>query len=175
MGIGRNISEGSFLVVLGIVFTAAIVVAAAVLVSNVLVVNTSVKELPITVAQVPSDKNEYNELSSEVYKGATYETAIRMTSASSEQINPVEVIFVITKAGINETDVVVKYYEDEGTSPGWRVLNMVDEGDRLVGHFGPADGFPVAASYNATTDLQVTFNCAGDYKTSVYAQLVDAA
>jgi hypothetical protein len=49
---------------------------------------------------------------------------------------------------------------------------MTDEGDMLVGYFGPSTGFPVGEGYDATTDLRVNFVVAGDYTASLYVEPV---
>ena len=79
----------------------------------------------------------------------------------------VEVQFTIGHTdALSEGDVALEYHDGDD----WVELTLSEDDGELTGRFGPADGFPIDADYDATTQLRATFEVAGDYTTD--AELV---
>lgn len=79
----------------------------------------------------------------------------------------VRVRFEITGATA-VTDLTLEY--QDGTT--WYSIPCTLEGGKLVGYFGPTEGFAVPTGYNATTPIRATFHTAGTYSADVFAEIV---
>ncbi|RFF32493.1 hypothetical protein, partial [Wenzhouxiangella sediminis] len=91
----------------------------------------------------------------------------------------IEIQFTISRPDAVASGVTLEYcgdLEDTGVAPPdaescqtWKPLPLTQDGDDLVGRFGPAAGFPVGSDYDATTFLRASYAEAGNYTTDIAA------
>ena len=96
----------------------------------------------------------------------------------------VEIEFTISRPDAVASGLTLEYcgdQEDTGTAPPdaascqtWKPLPLTQDGDDLVGRFGPASGFPVGADYDATTFLRANYAEAGNFITEARVVSVDS-
>ncbi len=69
---------------------------------------------------------------------------------------------------ITLADIASFQYLETSLEPDqWMPLPLVQDGTGVIGDFGPAAGFPMAAAYSATSQFKITFNTAGTYPATV--------
>ena len=66
------------------------------------------------------------------------------------------------------TDVTLQY--SDGTT--YQTIPLTASGNTLSGTFGPSTGFPIGAGYDATTQMQITYNVAGTFSASAVVETV---
>ena len=70
--------------------------------------------------------------------------------------------------GITLADIASFQYLETSVDPDvWMPLPLSQDGTDVIGNFGPATGFPMAAPYSATSQFKVTFNTGGTYPASI--------
>ena len=60
-----------------------------------------------------------------------------------------------------------QYLETSVEPDAWMDLPLAQDGTGVIGDFGPATGFPMAAPYSATSQFKVSFNTAGTYPATI--------
>ncbi len=70
--------------------------------------------------------------------------------------------------GVTLADIAsFQYLETSGEPDVWLPLPLSQDGTGVIGDFGPAAGFQMAAPYSATSQFKVTFNTAGTYPATI--------
>lgn len=159
--------EGSMtLTFLGIALVGVIAIAAALLSNNLFNgTDGSNSDGGVTVSKVQCTLDHYEELGDFVIAGVPYELGIRIQSAGDH--DGVRICLGVTGNGIVADDVAVKYYD----GAEWVSISLVQgDTDMLSGWFGPSSSFDIPYGYDEVVPLCVTFNGAGHYSTSMYAQ-----
>ncbi len=82
--------------------------------------------------------------------------------------------FAIARSGIEDTHLALDYCTDIDATSGedcgnWAALPVTLQNDALVGVFGPAGGFPVAADHDATSFFRSNFSEPGHYGLAIEA------
>ncbi len=94
-----------------------------------------------------------------------------LTNTGDALTENVLIQFAISRtAGIAASDLTLQYF-DGGT---YQTIPLHACGVSLCGAFGPPGGFPVAAGYDATTQLHVTYGVADTYTATVLLQGVSS-
>ncbi|RFF32405.1 carboxypeptidase-like regulatory domain-containing protein, partial [Wenzhouxiangella sediminis] len=91
----------------------------------------------------------------------------------------VEGQFSIARTGIAASDLVLDYCTDSAatsaeTCGSWTALSLSEGSGVLTGRFGPAQGFPVPAGYDATTYFRAAFSEPGNYSVTDQVVSVDS-
>jgi len=71
------------------------------------------------------------------------------------------VYFDFTVENIDVADIELQYYDENEEE--WKQAHLEQDGNNVTGRFGPGDGFPMEAGYNAITEFDVKINKPGDY------------
>jgi hypothetical protein len=120
--------------------------------------------LPLVIS---SDFLEARAISTEVPTLA----GVTLTNPSPEGApgySAIVVQFGIHGLGIDCEDVTLEYQVGDN----WTELVLTDDGDVLIGTFGPPEGFAVPTGYEETTNLRAIFHTAGVYFASAVAEEV---
>lgn len=101
--------------------------------------------------------------------GGEYDMGVRVVGLRSE--GGVKIKLSISHEGISTSDVELRYY-DEATNT-WKVLGLVDEGDRLVATLGLAGGIAVYPGYDVLHRLLVRSYFSGPCQVKAWAEWGD--
>ncbi len=70
--------------------------------------------------------------------------------------------------GIDLADIASFLYLETSVTPNvWLDLPLAQDGDDVIGDFGPSAGFPMGVPYNATSQFKVTVNKPGTYAATI--------
>ncbi|MGQ9642218.1 MAG: hypothetical protein ACUVUF_08935 [Candidatus Bathycorpusculaceae bacterium] len=140
---------------LSVVLAAVLVggVFAAIILSNTLTANFEVKTEPLVLQW------EGWKPTGVLYRGAWYNTSIRLQNPTPSTFDKVIVKFTITASGYTfpNGSITIQYWDGSN----WRPMGIYTESwgtTILKGYFGPLTGFSVGAGYDATTQLRFMFN-----------------
>ncbi|MFZ5824465.1 MAG: hypothetical protein ACOY94_09065 [Bacillota bacterium] len=101
-----------------------------------------------------------------VITGQENQYTVQLTNTSGTPVEEVRVSFVIEgEAPLAEGDVTVYYQAGDS----WLLLPMTLTAGSLQGWFGPAAGFTVGSTYDATSTFRVTFNQSNLYEATFQA------
>jgi hypothetical protein len=139
---------------LATVLMASLVVGvfAAITLSNTLTTTFNVKKEPLLLewkVWTPAG---------DLYRGAWYDTWIRLYNPTTSTFEKVIVKFTLTAGGFTfpADSVTIQYWDGSWKPMG---IDITSWGTTVLkGYFGPLTGFPVGTPYDVTTQLRFMFN-----------------